>query len=160
MSAITSSNPDHNMISVWPPGPSLPVPIGRGGIVRLSERSGYLDYQKKKNIYIYIYIYLLKKYILKLKHNFIIILNFNRHLSMSGGKGTSAEVPAITSSNPGHNGFNMVSIWPPEPFSSVSVGRGGIVGLSERSEYLDYQKNNIYIYIYIYIFAQKYILKL
>ena len=75
---------------------------------------------------------------------------------MTGGKGTSAEVPAITSSNPGHNGFNMVSIWPPEPFSSVSVGRGGIVGLSERSEYLDYQKNNIYIYIYIYICSKIY----
>ena len=37
------------MVSVWPPGLSSSVPVGRGGIVGLSERSGYLDYQKKKN---------------------------------------------------------------------------------------------------------------
>ena len=55
-------------------------------------------------------------------------------------KGTSAEVPAITSSSPGHSGFNMVSVWPTGPSSLVPVGRGGIVGLSERSGYLDYQK--------------------
>ena len=40
----------------------------------------------------------------------VIILN---RASWSGGIGTSAEVPAITSSRPGHNGFNMVSVWPP-----------------------------------------------
>ena len=64
-----------------------------------------------------------------------------------GGKGTSAEVPAITSSSPGHTGFNMVSsVWSPESFSPVPVERGGIVGcggivgVSERSGYLDYQK--------------------
>ena len=60
--------------------------------------------------------------------------------SWYGGKGTSAEVSAITSSSPGHSGFNMVFVWSPGPSSSVPVGRGGIVGLSERSEYLDYQK--------------------
>ena len=61
--------------------------------------------------------------------------------SWSGGKGTSAEVPAVTSSNSGHNGFNMVSVWPPEHSSPVPVGCGGIVGpISERSGYLDYQK--------------------
>ncbi|CAN7049902.1 unnamed protein product [Brassica rapa subsp. trilocularis] len=32
----------------YPNGPFSPVPVGRGGIVGLSERSGYLDYQKKK----------------------------------------------------------------------------------------------------------------
>ena len=41
---------------------------------------------------------------------------------------------------PCHSGFNMVSVWPPGPFSPVPVGRGEIVGLSERSGYLDYQK--------------------
>ena len=35
------------MVSVWPLEPSSPVPAGRGGIVGLSEKSGYLDYQKK-----------------------------------------------------------------------------------------------------------------
>ena len=44
----------------------------------------------------------------------VIILN---RASWSGGIGTSAEVPAITSSRPGHNGFNMVSVWPPWPAS-------------------------------------------
>lgn len=60
--------------------------------------------------------------------------------SWSGGKGTSAEVPAVTSSSSGHNGFNMVSVWPPGPSSPVPVGCGGIVGPSEKSGYLDYQK--------------------
>ncbi|WZZ45157.1 hypothetical protein YC2023_041416 [Brassica napus] len=53
--------------------------------------------------------------------------------SWSGGKGTSAEVPAITSSSFGHSGFNMVSVWPPGPSSPVPVRRGGIVGLSDSS---------------------------
>ena len=46
-----SSSPGHNrfnIVSIWPPGPSWPVPVGHGGIVGLSERSGYLDYQKQK----------------------------------------------------------------------------------------------------------------
>ena len=37
------------MVFVWSPGSSSSVPVGRGGIVGLSEKSGYLDYQKKKN---------------------------------------------------------------------------------------------------------------
>ena len=42
------------MVSVWPLEPSSPVPVGRGGIVGLSEKSGYLDYQKKINtIFLY-----------------------------------------------------------------------------------------------------------
>ena len=51
--------------------------------------------------------------------------------SWSGGKETSAEVPAITSSSPDHSGFNMVFVWFPGPFSPIPVGRGEIVGLSE-----------------------------
>ena len=43
-------------------------------------------------------------------------------------------------SSPGHSGFNMVSVWLSGSFSPVLVGRGGIVGLSEKSRYLDYQK--------------------
>ena len=50
-------------------------------------------------------------------------------VSWSGGKRTSAEVPAITSSSSGHSGFNMVSVWLPGPSSPVPAGRGGIVGL-------------------------------
>ena len=65
--------------------------------------------------------------------------------SWSGGKRTSAEVSASTSSNPDHSRFNMVSVWPPGPFSPVPVGRSGIVGLSERSGYLDYQKRCMYV---------------
>lgn len=60
--------------------------------------------------------------------------------SWSGGKETSVEVPAITSSNPNHIRFNMVSVWPAGLFLPVPVEYGGIVGLSERSGYLDYQK--------------------
>ena len=34
---------------------------------------------------------------------------YNNRASWSGGKGTSAEVPAITTSSPGHSGFNIPS---------------------------------------------------
>ncbi|WZY78972.1 hypothetical protein YC2023_025356 [Brassica napus] len=54
--------------------------------------------------------------------------------SWSGGKKTSAEVSAITSSSSGHSRFNMVFVW----FSGLSlpvlVGCGGIVGVSERNQ--------------------------
>ena len=79
-----------------------------------------------------------------LNHNSLLLVRYNfqatiytlNRASWSGGKGTSAEVPAITSSNSGHSGFNMVSVWPPGPSSLVPVGRGEIVGLSERSGFL------------------------
>lgn len=58
--------------------------------------------------------------------------------SWSVGKGTSAEMPAITNSNSGHSGFNMVSVWFSGPSSPVPIGCGRIVGLSEKSGYLDY----------------------
>ncbi|CAN6815013.1 unnamed protein product [Brassica oleracea] len=35
--------------------------------------------------------------------------------SWSGGKGTSAEVPAITTSSPGHSGFNIPSVGALDP---------------------------------------------
>ncbi|WZZ26937.1 hypothetical protein YC2023_010338 [Brassica napus] len=35
------------MVSVWSPGPSSPVPVGRGGIVGLSKRSGKVRKQVK-----------------------------------------------------------------------------------------------------------------
>ena len=60
--------------------------------------------------------------------------------SWSGGKGTSAEVPAIMSSSSDHSGFDMVFVWSPRPFSPVPVKCGGIVELIERSGYLDYKK--------------------
>ena len=69
--------------------------------------------------------------------------NFNR-TSWSAGKGILAEVFAITSSSSGHSRFNMVSVWPPGSSSPVPVGRGRIVGLSERSGYLDYRKKKNY----------------
>ncbi|WZZ32020.1 hypothetical protein YC2023_015421 [Brassica napus] len=58
--------------------------------------------------------------------------------SWSGGKRTSAEMSAITNSNLGHSGFNMVSVWFSGPSSPVPIGCGRIVGLSEKSGYLNY----------------------
>ena len=52
--------------------------------------------------------------------------------SWSGGKRTSAEVSAITSSSSGHIGFNMVSVWPVESFLPVPVGYDDIVIGTER----------------------------
>lgn len=49
ISEITKSNWNmYNMVSVWSLGFSSPVPVERGGIIELSERSGYLNYQKKR----------------------------------------------------------------------------------------------------------------
>ena len=50
----------------------------------------------------------------KFTHN-----SFNR-ASWSGGKGTSAEVPAITTSSPGHSGFNIPSVGALDPLRGDS----------------------------------------
>ena len=39
--------------------------------------------------------------------------------SWSGGIGTSAEVPAITSSSPGHSGFNIPSVGALDPLRGI-----------------------------------------
>ncbi|CAN6873522.1 unnamed protein product [Brassica oleracea] len=41
--------------------------------------------------------------------------HISNRASWSGGKGTSAEVPAITTSSPGHSGFNIPSVGALDP---------------------------------------------
>ena len=76
----------------------------------------------------------------------IYIIFFNR-ASWSGGIGTSAEVPAFTSSNLGHSGFNIPSVGALDPQRRDNWECG-----CPDTRVTKKKKKYIYIYTYIYIY--------
>uniref|UniRef100_A0A0D3EGE1 Uncharacterized protein n=1 Tax=Brassica oleracea var. oleracea TaxID=109376 RepID=A0A0D3EGE1_BRAOL len=82
-------------------------------------------------------------------------LNLLNRVSLSGGTGTSAEVSAITTSSPGHNGFNIPSVGALDPLQGIIGNVAAQIPELSQKKCIFYEKDDQPMCVYI-----KYIHKL